>query len=540
MKNGQYHSDKKIAAMSRHSTRSAKKFLLATGLVAILLLGGLAEPKSKALSQSNGRPQSNAPISETLLIDAKAPGHPFPHFWEQMFGSARAIVSLRESYRHDMSAVKLATGFSYVRFHGILNDEVGLYSEDAQGHPVYNFTYVDQIYDGLLANGVRPFVELSFMPQALASGHEPIHFWYRANVSPPKDWNLWEDMIQHFADHLISRYGIEEVSKWYFEVWNEPNIAFWVGEPREATYFKLYDETAKALKQVNSRLRVGGPATAEAAWVGDFIRHCAENQIPVDFVSTHSYANDSPESVFGTHEKIPRRDMVVLAVRKVHDEVKASPLPELPIIFSEYNASSASEVNVSDSPFMGPWLASTISRCDGLVENLAYWVFSDVFEQHGVPLRPFYGGLGLVAVGHIPKASFNAFALLHRLGTVRIHLNSGSALATRRNDGSLAIALWNYAPPAGSGDPKEFTLTLQELGGMHQAIIFRVDREHGSALTAWEGMGKPDFPTREQQNWLRDAGQMSPPEFRTLPEASPATLSLTVPPQGLAVVVIQK
>ena len=168
------------------------------------------------------------------------------------------------------------------------------------GKPIYNFSYVDQIYDGLLENHVRPFVELSFMPRKLAA--EPIlhSFWYKPIVSPPKDWNKWDDLIAHFAQHLIDRYGIDEVSQWYFEVWNEPNLDFWAGEPKEQTYYQLYDSTAKTLKQVDRRLRVGGPATAQAAWVDRFIRHAVENNVPVDFVSTHVYANDSSEDVFGT------------------------------------------------------------------------------------------------------------------------------------------------------------------------------------------------------------------------------------------------
>jgi xylan 1,4-beta-xylosidase len=496
-----------------------------------------------SMASAAADPRSPAPAAETsstVTVDAQAPVHAFPHYWEQMFGSGRAVLSLRESYRRDIRSVRRATGFEYVRFHGIFDDDVGVYSEDAQGRPVYNFSYVDQIYDGLLANGVRPFVEISFMPRALASTSAQMPFWYRPYVPPPKDWDRWNGLLEAFARHLIARYGIEEVSKWYFEVWNEPNIDFWAGDPKQATYFKLYDETAEALKRVSPRLRVGGPATAQAAWVSDFIRHCAQANVPVDFVSTHVYANDSSENVFGTHEKIARLDMVVRAVRKVHDEVKASERPDLPIIFSEYNASYMNEVDVTDSAFMGPWLASTISRCDGLVNILAYWSFSDVFEEQGVVRRPFYGGYGLVAAGNIPKASFNDFSILHFLGTERLEVNSDSVLATRRDDGSLAVAVWNYAPPGEPGPSREFVLSLQNLGEMRQAIVYRVDRDSGSALAAWEAMGKPDFPTREQQKLLRAAGRLPAPEIRAVPAGNPATFTLSVPSQGLAVILFQK
>src|SRR6516165_9930189 len=204
--------------------------------------------------------------TEIIEIDAAGASHPFPHYWERMFGSGRAILSLRDSYRGDLRLVREATAFEYVRFHAILHDEVGVYDE-ADGKPHYNFSYVDQIYDGLLSNGVRPFVEVSFMPKKLAAEERLHRFWYRPNVSPPKDWTKWDDLVSNFAQHLADRYGIEEVSRWYFEVWNEPNLDFWAGEPKQATYFQLYDHTARALKKVNPGLGFGGQATAKAAWV---------------------------------------------------------------------------------------------------------------------------------------------------------------------------------------------------------------------------------------------------------------------------------
>src|SRR5271167_1786543 len=227
-----------------------------------LAILSLAMIDPKAPAQLAKAPEKNSEV----VIDASAPAHPFPHFWEQMFGSGRAILTLRDSYRHDLRDVKQITGFEYVRFHAVFHDEVGIYDEDSQGHPLYNFTYVDQIYDGLLANGVRPFVELSFMPKKLAARDILHPFWYKPNVSPPKDWNEWDDLISQFARHLVVRYGIDEVALWYFEVWNEPNLDFWAGDPKQATYWQLYDHTVRAIKSVDSHLRVGGPSTAQAAW----------------------------------------------------------------------------------------------------------------------------------------------------------------------------------------------------------------------------------------------------------------------------------
>jgi xylan 1,4-beta-xylosidase len=470
---------------------------------------------------------------EKTEVNLQAPSHPFPHYWEKMFGSGRAILSLRDSYRRDLREVEEATGFEYIRFHAIFHDEVGLYDEDSEGKPVYNFSYIDQIYDGLLTNRVRPFVELSFMPGKLAAEPALHSFWYKPNVSPPKDWNKWDDLIAHFARHLIERYGIEEVSQWYFEVWNEPNLDFWAGVPKDQTYFQLYDSTARTLKQVDSRLRVGGPATAQAAWVDRFIRHTVENNVPVDFVSSHVYANDLSEDVFGTSEKIPRTDFVCRAVRKVHDQVEASPRPNLPLIWSEYNASYKNEPEVTDADFMGPWLADTIRQCDGLVSMMSYWTFSDVFEEQGVVKEPFYGGFGLLAEDDLPKPSFNAFKLLHRLGNTRIAVDSQSALVTRREDGTIVMAVWNLFLPGATGENKRVVITLKGSEGNHRALVYRLDSTHGSLVRAYVAMGKPAFPTQAQILALRSAGSLPSPERVRIQHGQ---LTIDLPPQGLALI----
>jgi len=482
-------------------------------------------------------PKAGEALAESILVDPSAATHPFPHYWEQMFGSGRAILSLRSSYRDDLRELRLATDVKYVRFHAILDDEVGVYDEAADGRPVYNFSYVDQIYDGLLASGVRPFVELSFMPSKLAAQQIVHPFWYKPIVAPPKSGERWGDLVSHLAQHLIERYGVDEVSEWYFEVWNEPNLDFWAGQPKEQTYYELYDVTAAALKAVSPRLRVGGPATAQAAWVDRFIRHCTQNHVPVDFVSTHVYGNDSPKDVFGIEESIPRTQMVCRAVREVHDQIKQSPLPDLPLIWSEFNASYKNEPDVTDSVFMGPWLADTIRQCDGFVDSMSYWTFSDVFEEQGVVKRPFYGGFGLIAESHLPKPSFNAFKLLHQLGTQRLTNDSTSVLVTKRSDHTLVIAVWNLFLPEDPGRPKNVTIMVRGPAGRRRALVYRLDSTHGSLLAAYDGMGRPANPTSQQVAQLRHAAELPPPQAKPLVRGE---LTLLLPPQGLAVIELKE
>jgi xylan 1,4-beta-xylosidase len=455
-----------------------------------------------------------------------------------MFGSGRAILTLRDSYRRDLRDVKQITGFEFVRFHAIFHDEVGVYDEDAQGNPAYNFSYVDQIYDGLLANGVRPFVELSFMPKKLAARDALHAFWYKQNVSPPKDYAKWDSLITRFTQHLVDRYGIDEVSQWYFEAWNEPNLDFWAGDPRQSTYWELYDHTARAVKAVSSRLRVGGPATAQAAWADAFIKHCVDGKVPVDFVSTHVYGNDKAEDVFGTHENIPRDQMVCRAVKKVHEQILASAKPQLPLIWSEFNASYMNEPAVTDTVYMGPWMADTIRQCDGLVDVMSYWTFSDVFEEQGVVKQPLYGGFGLIAAGGIPKPSYNAFKLLHHLGDERISVDSRSVVATRQKDGTLEIAAWNLVPPDQAGASKTIHLRFEHLAGTgnRKAYVSRVDRDHGDVHKAYEKMGQPPYPTQEQLKTLQEAAQLPPAEVR---ELSRGELTLDLAPNELALIEVK-
>jgi xylan 1,4-beta-xylosidase len=468
----------------------------------------------------------------TVVIDVNAPSHAFPHFWEQTFGSGRAILTLRESYRSDLREVKRVSEFRYVRFHAILHDEVGVYNEDQHGNAVHNFSYADQIYDGLLKNGVKPFLEISFMPNKLAA-FQAIHpFWYKQNVAPPKSYARWDELIRDFGRHLVDRYGIDEVATWYFEVWNEPNIDFWEGQPKQSTYFELYDHTARALKAVSPRLRVGGPATAAADWVPEFIAHCHASGIPLDFISTHGYADDTVENLFHTHENIPMDKRVCRAIDKVHGQIGASAQPRLPLMWTEWNVPSFGPLNARDTIYVGPALASDILQCDGLVDMMSFWTFNDVFEETGVVETPFHGGFGLIAASGIKKPSFNAFALLHKLGHQRIKTDSDNVLATREGN-SLILATWNLVDPGQQGTPMERRLHFKGVKADASVQLSRLDNQHGNTLAAYKAMGSPRYPTQAQMDQLNQAAELPAPERRALKAGE---LDLVLSPNELIII----
>ncbi|MEO6798595.1 MAG: glycosyl hydrolase family 39, partial [Rhodanobacter sp.] len=287
----------------------------------------------------------------------------------------------------------------------------------------------------------------------------------------------------------------------------------------------------------------GGPSTAQGAWVPAFLAHVKKDNIPVDFVSTHVYGDDTAANVFHTDENIPRRDMVCRTVDKVHKEIIASPYPHLPLVFSEYNASYANLPNVTDTIFMGPWMANTIRECAGKIQIMSYWSFSDVFEEQGVVRNPFYGGFGLIAADRIPKPAFNAFAMLHKLGHHQLKTKSDSALVTKRDDGTVVLALWNYAPPVGktssytpgkpTGSSKHFSINVEHLATGAKATVWRLDETHGNAVALFNKMGRPDFPNRQEIVQLREAGQLAASEQVAVRQGK---FDIDIPPQGLVVV----
>ncbi len=449
--------------------------------------------------------------------------------------------------------MKAITDFRYVRFHAILHDEVGVYNEDEHGNPVYNFSYVDQIYDGLLKNGVRPLVEISFMPKKLAFNPDALHpFWYKQNVSPPKSMERWDDLMKHFAQHLVDRYGIDEVSQWYFEVWNEPNIDFWNGIPRLESYLDLYAHTAKDLKAVSPQLRVGGPATAASEWVPEFLKFAADNHVPVDFVTSHGYADDTVENLFHTKEDIPMDDRVCRAIGKVRAQIRASSTPNLPLFWTEWNVQG--ERNSRDTLFVGPGLANTVRECVGLADMMSFWTFSDVFEEGGPIPQPFEGEFGLRAAGGINKPSYYDFALLHQLGDKRIASTSRNVIVTKKPDGSTVVAAWNIVDPSSvpeikqaadgptpekagtTGPARSIELAFSGVPANATVTVARVDAQHGNVLPHYYAMKAPRYPTPAQVAQLNQETALGAPETTHLDHGR---LTLILTPNTLTLVTVQ-
>jgi len=354
--------------------------------------------------------------------------------------------------------------------------------------PDFSFLYIAEAFDRMLELGVRPFVELSFTPARMASGQNTV-FFYRANVTPPANLDHWAQLINAFTAFCVKRYGISEVSQWQFECWNEPNLRFfWSGSQEQ--YFELYGRTAKAVKAVDQRIRVGGPSTAQLAWLPAFIEYCASRDVPLDFLATHVYASDPQQNLFGKANAYPIQEVMSRGLAQCRDQIRASKRPDLPLLVTEW---------ASQNP---AFIAQTVRDCAGLADTMAYWTFSNVFEELGTITRFFNSTFGLIGQRGVARPSLHAFTLLHRLGDKQLSSTDGPVLATRRADGSRAVLVWNLPSrlakqggTSAAGTGQDATEADQECYGRHMGR--RVEYRAAGVDGAWRtSSSRPGNPVR--------------------------------------------
>ncbi|MGA2087292.1 MAG: glycosyl hydrolase [Stellaceae bacterium] len=426
-----------------------------------------------------------------FTCDLAGPARPLPHFWEHTIGSGHATLALRADWQAQMHRAHDELGFRHVRFHGILCDDVGTLI--AEGDTLfYSFFNADRIFDFLLSIGMKPFVELSFMPACLASGGQTV-FHYGANVSPPKDYARWATLIRKLVAHWAERYGLAELRQWFFEVWNEPNLdAF--GSGKQEDYFKLYRYTAEAIKSVDGALKVGGPATAANAWIDDFTAFCAQNRLPADFISTHHYPTDSfglPGDDTEAQLAQSRRSVLRDETREVRRQAG-----ERPVYYTEWCTSSNPRDPMHDEPYAAAFIVKTILEANGLVQGYSYWTFSDIFEENYFPSVPFHGGFGLLNIHGIAKPAYRAFELLHALGAEILPVEGAhptlDAWAARGAHETTCL-LANFALPRHPIAAETVRINFGNALAPIRATIRRIDSGHANAKRRWLEMGSPDY-----------------------------------------------
>jgi len=463
---------------------------------------------------------------DTIKLDGAAEGAPFEHNFNKVIGSGHLGLALYERTLRHLEMVKRDLGVQYLRCHGLLSGSPDLCSWANQskagldldlgfdpdllrgeGDILHNFAFIDLVIDRLLEIGIRPFVEIGFMPRLLASSTHTITRW-NAHTSPPRDYKLWSDLVENLVRHWAKRYGLGEISQWYFEVWNEPNLdGFWPSTLQE--YFKLYAHTVKAVKAVDAGLRVGGPATAGRvnAHLDEFLRFCHETATPVDFVTAHSYSAHSSfrEGEFAYYE-VDVPTFLANRFSQMRSEIDASPIPNLPLHITEYNSTVSTHEIIHDLPFNAAYLARTLSEAGQYADSFSYWAASDIFCEESIPPAEFHGGFGMINIHDIPKPTYHLFRFFSQLGTQVVDRTPRS-LFTRRDDGHLVGVMWNPNTRDRVSQQYKCRLVLPDDGSTYTARTLLVDETHANPYRTWQLLGRDRNPSRRQVALLKESAR---------------------------------
>ena len=444
-------------------------------------------------------------------------------------GTGRMGLALQKHYFEQLKLVQEKIGFEHIRGHGLFHDDMAIYHEYQEGvaefgphayegwdekkvQVEYNWTYLDLVMDSYKELHIRPFIELGFMPKQLASGDNTIFYW-KGNTTPPKNYERWANLIKATLQHLMDRYGTEEVVTWPVEVWNEPNLpGFWKDANMEE-YFKLYDVSSRAVKEVDKRFKVGGPAVCggtDKEWIKAFLEFVRKNKCPLDFVSRHHYTTEFPnyEGHYGYPKLHPKEKCFeqLDSTRCIVDSFKE--FKDMDINVTEFNTSYIPTAPVHDMNLNAAYIALMLSTFGDNHKSYSYWTFGDIFEEGGVPFTPFHGGFGLVANGLIPKPTFWTFAFYKKLtkGYEKCVLRTPECIVTKCKDGSFKGIAWNIDDKM-SGKEISINLTLPLETKENVLITELVDEEVCNPLKTWHDMGEPANPSQDELEILRASAQ---------------------------------
>ncbi len=491
----------------------------------ILLLAGCLLTSGLA-AQTKSRENSIA-RERTISVDLNAVKGPFSTMFKECVGAGRANEGLRADWQQQLAMVKKECGFKYIRMHGLLTDDMGIYREDSKGNPEYNFQYVDVLFDYLLRIGIKPFVELGFMPSALASGKQTI-FWWHGNITPPKEYGKWADLIRNLTLHFTERYGAEEVKTWYFEVWNEPNlIYFWSGTQEE--YFKLYRYSVEAIKGVNNEYRVGGPATAGAAWVPEMIDFCVKNSLPLDFISTHSYGvKQGYLDEYGNNGTILDKNPMSVSgdILNSRKQIANSPMPRLELHYTEWSSSYTPSDPIHDSYHQAAYILQKIKQVGDAPTSMSYWVFTDIFEEAGPRFTPFHGGFGLLNYQAIKKPAYYSYAFMNKLGSTELLNNDSCSWACKDAEGGVQVLLWDFTNTHPGDSVNNQVYYVRDLpakprgrvalriagmaAGYYRLEMYNIGYRSNDAYSTYLSLNKPAQLSRKQADLIRDFNDGAP------------------------------
>lgn len=492
-----------------------------------------------------------------ILVKKEYAQHRFDKHWQLGVGSDHAAQLLRKDCCEQLRRVHEELGIRTVRFHGIFCDDMKTVRSfrDVFGIPgterfqEISFRRCGEVYDNVLDCGMKPFVELSFMPTLLAKATADPYVLYAANTNMPSDLNKWGAYIEAFIRFLLHRYGQEEVEQWYFEVWNEPDLQHPFFKGTKEDYFALFDVTVKAIKGVCPSLRVGGPATSGSHWIADFVKHCRENEIPVDFVSSHQYVGDP---FIGVAEDRQDTSDILLTPEEQAESKKAffasieegTPLLEilrrmfgdpseeteldrdvfqknaamarqqadgLPLIYDGWNLCAAFSAYSNDTRKQAAYDVRTALNMEGKADGTALWCFSDIFEELSQFAEEFHGGFGLLTQGGIPKPTFYAMKMLADAGENRIELPAQEGCveaAAFENEKEKQVLFFRQSLKQLVLPKEAVTIRVELEQEPKKVILQRIDEEHCNPLKLWEAMGSPLDLRRDEIEELKEKSRL--------------------------------
>jgi xylan 1,4-beta-xylosidase len=491
--------------------------------------------------------------SRTIIVNLQAVTGPVDRFFDLSVGSDFPGTLIRDDSQAQLKLAVQELGFRYIRFHAIFHDVLETVRVE-DGKAVFNWSNIDRLYDDLLARHIRPFVELGFTPKALATSQNSIFYW-SGNTSHPQH-DGWRELIDAFIRHIEARYGKDEVRSWFFEVWNEPNLSgFWEGGDQKA-YFELYDLTSNTIKSIDPALRVGGPSTAGAAWVPEFLAHVKQSGAAVDFVTTHTYGVQGgflDEEGIADTKLDPSPEAIIGDVRKVRAQISASPFADLPLYFTEWSTSYTPRDAVHDSYISAAYILTKLRACQGVAQGMSYWTYTDLFEEPGPPTAPFQGGFGLLNPQGIRKPAYFAYKYLHALQGNSLAANDSQAILSTK-EGNLAALIWDFVQPDQKPSNRSFytkvipsqpasavQLRINHLA-VHSAYrlqVFRTGFHANDAYSAYLEMGSPKELSTAQ---IADLNRLT----RDLPETEKAVrtgddgaVEFSIPMNGNDIVLVK-
>ena len=461
-------------------------------------------------------------------------------FFSNCIGAGRAAEVMRYAPMQQLQKIQKECPFRYIRFHGIFHEEMNVVHREEDGSLSFCFQYVDILFDSLLEIGIRPLVELGLMPDILAEKKEYV-FWWKMNISMPKIMEEWEMLIDAFIRHITYRYGEEEIKKWYFEVWNEPNHKNFFSEHKNINaYFTLYESTACTVKKVNPDYKVGGPATAGMQWIKELIEYCRTYNVPLDFITSHSYG------IKGDFDPDGNAIVYLPNVDKVSSEIRhhgaLCKKEGLPLFITEWSSSFSHTDPIHDNYFNAPYILRAIKRSEGFADIFSYWTYTDIFEENSPPTKPFHGGFGLINTQSIPKPSYYIYTFLHRLGNTELATEDEDCYICK-SDNAVQILLWNIKKPeTKEGNRKYFARPLPAqaiddtqivLNGFEPNQIYGITVEtigyqSGDAYTAYLEGNFTELPTRKETAALIEAAKPKKKMFQATSDKN-GILTFSIP-----------